>query len=71
MTDIYNELEKFGTKPPKELIDKINKLRTDNEQWQLDYIDRTNKEHKEAVDNKLIETMSEELVLLKEFIKNQ
>jgi len=54
-------------KLPQEFVDKVNKIRTDNEQAQLDYIEKTNKEHREWIDQSLKKAMSEEAKLLDEF----
>lgn len=45
-------------------IDAINKIRTENEEWNTAYIERTEKEQREAVDAKLLEAFTAELKIL-------
>lgn len=66
MTKIYDALKLSGKALSEDVAKKIYDVRDENEKWQLEYIERTNREHKEAVDGKLLESMTKELNILKE-----
>lgn len=66
ITKIYDAMKLSSTALPEDVAKKIYDIRDENEKWQLDYIERTNREHKEAVNNKLLESMTKELGILKE-----
>ncbi len=65
----YKELQEKGIAPTHAVALKINKIRKDNEDAQLAYIDKTNREHKIAVDKMLLKSMSAELKVLESFLK--
>lgn len=62
---IYDSLKIKNSKLPEDIAKKIYDIRDENEKWQTEYIERTNREHKEAVDGKLLESMTKELEILK------
>lgn len=66
MTKIYDGLKLKGLVLPESISKMIYDIRDENEKWQLDYIERTNREHKEAINAKLLESMTKELTILKE-----
>jgi hypothetical protein len=66
ITKIYDNLTLKKQQLPEEISKKIFDIRDENEKWQLEYIERTNREHREAVDAKLLESMSKELDILKQ-----
>lgn len=49
---------------------KIYEIRDANEKAQMEYIERTNKEHREAVDIMLLEAMTKELAIWEAFLQN-
>lgn len=66
ITKIYDSLKLKESQLPEDIAKQIYDIRDENEKWQLAYIERTNKEHKEAVDGKLLESMTKELDILKQ-----
>lgn len=66
ITKVYDSLTLSGKKLPEDVSKQIYDLRDENEKWQLAYIERTNREHKEAINNKLLESMTKELEILKQ-----
>mgnify|MGYP001609316727 CR=1 FL=1 len=61
---IYDSLTLKNEKLPEEVAKKVYDVRDENEKWQMEYIRKTNLEHKEAVDAKLLESMTKELDIL-------
>lgn len=64
---IYDAFKIKNKKLPEDVAEKIYDIRDENEKWQLEYIERTNREHKEAIDAKLLDSMTRELNILKEY----
>lgn len=64
LTRIYDNLKITKSALPEEIAKQVYDIRDENEKWNLDYIERTNKEHREAIDAKLLEAMSKELEIL-------
>lgn len=62
---IYDDLKLKSKELPEDIAKEIYAIREENEKWQLEYIERTNKEHREAIDAKLLESMTRELAILK------
>lgn len=63
----YNRMSKNGKRLPEEVAKKVYEIRTENEKIQLEYIERTNREHKEFIDQSLLKSMGEEWELIKEY----
>ena len=74
LNKVYDQLYLTNNKPTKEIIDSINKIREDNEKRVQEYVENRLKLDREAVDNFLLESMTEELGILtsyhKEILKN-
>ena len=66
---IYSDLKAKGARLPESVCKEIFDIRTGNEKDQLAYIERTNREHKEAVDEMLLKAMSKELKVIKKHLK--
>lgn len=66
MRAFYMDVELGKLKLTDQDKEKINKIREDNEKWQMEYIERTNNEHRLAVDAKLLESFNEEIALLEQ-----
>lgn len=64
ISKIYDQLYLTKKKLTPELAKRVSEIRTDNEKWQLNYIDDRLKIDRDAVDAKLLESMSKELELL-------
>lgn len=64
LTKIYDDLKLKNGSLPESVAKQIYDIRDTNEKWNLAYIERTNKEHREAIDAKLLEAMSKELEIL-------
>lgn len=65
LTKIYDGLKLDQKKLPEDVSKQIFDVRDENEKWQLEYIERTNREHKDAINAKLLESMTRELEILK------
>ena len=63
----YNEVKLNRWILPDDLLKKISDIRNENEKAQLEYIERTNREHREYIDTTLFEAMSKEWTLLEKY----
>jgi hypothetical protein len=66
LTKIYDALKLKNGKLSEELAHKVYDIRDENEKWQMKYIEDRIKADREAVDAKLLDSMTRELNLLKE-----
>lgn len=64
LTKIYDNMKLNSQALPESIAKEVYDIRDENEKWNLAYIERTNKEHREAIDAKLLEAMSKELDIL-------
>lgn len=69
LTQIHTLLMMNKHPIPEEIIEQINDIRDENEKQQLEYIERTEKENREAVDSMLQKSMEKEVELLENYIK--
>ena len=65
LTKVYDELKIQGRKLPENLCREIYKIREDNEKWQMKFIEDSMIEQRKKVDEKLLESMTAELTLIK------
>jgi len=64
LTKIYDGMKLSGQALPEDVAKDIFDVRDENEKWQMNYIDERLKLDREAVDSKLLESMSKELDIL-------
>lgn len=60
----YDDLKLKNSKLPEDVAKQVYDIRDANEQAIKDYMDRSNKEHRESIDNFLLQAMSKELELV-------
>lgn len=68
LTKIYDEMRLSNKSLPEDVSKKIYDIRNANEQAQKDYIDMTLKRDKKAVDDMLLESMTNELGILNNYL---
>jgi hypothetical protein len=62
--EIYREMQLKKEALPEDLAKQVYDIREENEKWQMQYIDDRLKADREAVDSKLLESMTRELAIL-------
>jgi hypothetical protein len=62
--EIYRDMQLKKLALPEDLAKQVYDIREENEKWQMNYIDERLKKDREAVDAKLLESMSRELDIL-------
>jgi uncharacterized protein YicC (UPF0701 family) len=67
LNKFYQEMKHSGKKLPEDISHKIFDIRDAHEKAQMEYIERTNREHREAVDAMLLEAMTKEFALISEY----
>mgnify|MGYP001610017802 CR=1 FL=1 len=63
----YNQVKENQWILPDNLLKQVNDIRNENEKAQMEYIERTNREHREYLDQTLLESMSKEWSLLEKY----
>lgn len=66
---IYNDLKAKNHVLPEVIAKQVYEIRDESEKAILAYIERTNREHKEANDAMLLSAMKRELKVLKKHLK--
>jgi len=64
LREFYDESYLKSNPIPEEILEKIDKIRGDNEKKYLEYIETRQKTDKEWLDDRLLEAMTEEISLL-------
>lgn len=67
LSRFYDEMILKKKQLPEEFAEQIYDIRDNQEQWMLDYIERTNLEQKKAIDDKLFESMTKELEVINKY----
>jgi hypothetical protein len=62
--EIYREMQLKKEALPENIAKEVYDIREENEKWQMQYIDDRLKADREAVDSKLLESMTRELAIL-------
>ena len=64
LTKIYDKMRLENKALPENIAKKVYDTRDENEKWQMKYVDDRTRADREAVDEKLLESMSKELDIL-------
>ncbi len=67
---IYEYFAKNKIRPPKDIVDRINAIRTKNEEDQMAYIEQSQRENREKVDELLSTAFTEELGVLETYVQS-
>lgn len=68
LNEIHDTLYLGGKEAPEDVLKEIDKIRTENEKKQIEYIEFRLKTDREVIDDMLLESMTKEVALLEPLI---